>query len=156
MFFDHDVKMFDSVQRKKTSPEVAKSEHHIYFPGKLIVLVDSQSASAAELFARVMQLEKRGTVIGDRTSGKVMEAKNFQFFSSGMDYGAEITVANAVMSDGKSLEHHGVDPDEQVFPQPSDIEAGRDPVLAHAAQELGLTLSPEQAGKLFPYEWPKD
>lgn len=41
-----------------------------------------------------------------------------------------------------------------MFPQPVDIEAGRDPVLAHAAQEAGVT--PEAAGKLFLYEWPKD
>lgn len=156
MFFDKDLKLFDRVQRKKTVPQIAKGEHHIYFPGKLIVLVDSESASAAELFARIMQLEKRGTVIGDRSSGLVMEASNFQFFSSGVDYGAEITVANLIMADGKSLEHRGVNPDETLFPEPSDLAAGRDPVLAHAAQELGVGLTPEVAGKLFPYEWPKD
>ena len=156
MFFDKDQKMFDRVQRKKTVPQIAKSEHHIYFPGKLIVLVDSGSASAAELFARIMQLEKRGTVIGDRSSGLVMEASNFQFFSSGVDYSAEITIANLIMADGKSLEHRGVNPDEILFPEPSDLAAGRDVVLAHAAQELGVGLTPEAAGKLFPYEWPKD
>ncbi len=154
IFFDHDVKLFDKVQRKKTSGEVAKKER--YFPGKLIVLVDSESASAAEIFARVIQLEKRGTVIGDRTSGSVMEATGFYFASSGVDYGAEVTVANLIMTDGKSLEHHGVDPDEVALPQPDDLKSGRDPVLAHAAQELGVTLTPEAAGKLFPYEWPKD
>lgn len=154
MFFDHDVKLFDKVQRKKTSPEVAKRGR--YFAGKVIVLVDSESASAAEIFARVMQLEKRGMVIGDRTSGSVMEATSFYFASSGVDYGAEVTVANLIMTDGKSLEHHGVNPDEVVLPQPFDLESGRDPVLARAAKELGVTISPEAAGKLFPYEWPKD
>ncbi len=156
MFFDHDVKLFNKVQRKKTSPEVAKSERPIYFPGKLIVLVDSGSASAAEIFARVIQLEKRGTVIGDRTSGSVMEATDYYFASSGVDYGAEVTVANLIMADGNSLEHRGVTPDEIAFPQPLDLASGRDPVLSRAAQEVGVTLSPEDAGKLFPYEWPKE
>lgn len=155
MFFDKDLKMCDRVGRKKTSPEIIKHEHHIYFPGKLIVLVDSGSASASEVFARVIQLEKRGTVIGDISSGYVMEAENFGFFSSGVDYGAEITVANLIMSDGKSLEHHGVKPDEMLVPQPADLESGRDPVLAQAAEELGVAITPEVAGKLFPYEWPK-
>jgi carboxyl-terminal processing protease len=156
MFFEKDVKLFDKVQRKKTSPEVAKHEHSIYFPGKVIVLVDSESASAAEIFARVMQLEKRGAVIGDRTSGSVMEATSFYYGSSGVDYGAEVTIANLIMTDGKSLEHHGVNPDEVALPQPFDLESGHDPVLARAAQELGVTISPEAAGKLFPYEWQKD
>jgi carboxyl-terminal processing protease len=156
MFFDHDVKLGNKVERKKTSPEVAKSEHRIYFPGKVIVLVDSESASAAEIFARVMQLEKRGTVIGDHTSGSVMEATGVYLFGSGVDYGAEVTIANLIMTDGKSIEHLGVSPDEVVLPKLADLESGRDPVLAHAAQELGVTLSPEDAGKLFPYEWPKE
>jgi carboxyl-terminal processing protease len=156
MFFDHDVKLGDKVERKKTTAEVVKSERSIYFPGKVIVLVDSQSASASEIFARVMQLEKRGTVIGDRSSGSVMEATGYYFASSGVDYGAEVTVANLIMTDGKSLEHQGVNPDEVAFPQPLDLESGRDPVLARAAQEFGVTISPEAAGKLFPYEWPKD
>jgi carboxyl-terminal processing protease len=156
MFFDHDVKLYDKVERKKTSPEVAKSERHIYFPGKVSVLVDSGSASAAEIFARVIQLEKRGTVIGDRSSGSVMEATGFYYASSGVDYGAEVTIANLIMTDGKSLEHNGVNPDEVSLPQPDDLRSGRDPVLARAAQELGVTLSPEAAGKLFSYEWPKE
>jgi carboxyl-terminal processing protease len=154
MFFDHDVKIFDKVERKKTSPEIVKKGP--YFPGKVIVLVDSESASAAEIFARVMQLEKRGTVIGDRTSGRVMEATGFYFASSGVDYGAEVTIANLIMTDGNRLEHGGVTPDEVAFPQPLDLASGRDPVLSRAAQELGVTLPPETAGKLFPYEWPKE
>lgn len=156
MFLDHDVKLFDRVGRKKTAPETLKSTLSTYYPGKLVVLVDSESASAAEIFARVMQVEKRGTVIGDRTSGSVMEATSIGFTSSGVDYGAEITVANLVMADGQSLEHRGVNPDEVVLPQPTDLASGGDPVLAHAAAELGVTISPEDVGKLFPYEWPKD
>ncbi|MGB8064033.1 MAG: S41 family peptidase [Candidatus Sulfotelmatobacter sp.] len=156
MFFDHDVKLYDKVERKKTSPEIARGQRHRSFPGKVIVLVDSESASAAEIFARVMQLEKRATVIGDHTSGSVMEATDFYYASSGVDYGAEVTIANLIMTDGKSLEHLGVSPDEILLPKLGDLESGSDPVLAHAAQELGVTLSPEDAGKLFPYEWPKD
>lgn len=153
-FFDHNVKVCDKVERKKTSEQVAKKGQ--YFPGKLIVLVDSESASAAEIFARVIQLEHRGTVIGDRSSGSVMESTGYHFASSGVDYGASVTIANLIMTDGKSLEHQGVDPDEVRFPQPLDIASGRDPVLAYAAQQLGITLTPEDAGKLFPYEWPKE
>ena len=155
MFLDHDAKVYDRVERKKTSAEVVKSAHNHYFSGKLIVLVDSKSASAAEIFARVMQLEKRATVIGDHTSGSVMEAISVPFSSAGVDYGVGVTVANLIMGDGQSLEHHGVTPDEIMLPTPADLASSRDPVLAYAAKQLGATISPEDAGKLFPYEWPK-
>ena len=94
--------------------------------------------------------------MGDHSSGSVMEATDYHYASSGVDYHVEVTVANLIMTDGKSLEHIGVTPDEVVLPKLADLDLGRDPVLAQAAQELGITLSPEDAGKLFPYEWPKD
>jgi C-terminal processing protease CtpA/Prc len=156
--FEQEVKIGDRVGRKELKPEVAKSGGHNIFTGKVIVLVDSKSASASELFARIVQLEKRGIVIGDRSSGSVMEAKHYGH-QMGLDtvvfYGASITEADLVMSDGKSLEHSGVTPDEVVLPSAADLASGRDPVLAHAAGLLGVKLTPEDAGKMFPFEWPK-
>ena len=156
--FGQDVKIADRVGRDNPKPLVAKSNHHP-FDGKLIVLVDSQSASASELLARVTQLEKRGTVIGDRSSGSVMESRRYEY-QVGMAlvtfYGASITDADLIMADGTSLEHEGVTPDTVVLPSASDLANGRDPVLAHAAALAGVTLTPEEAGKLFPYVWPTD
>jgi len=155
--FDHDVKLADRVSRKDTKPLMAKTTGHSAFAGKLIVLVNSQSASAAELFARVIQLEKRGKVIGDQSAGAVMEARDFDEFlgtDSKIFYGFSITSANLVMTDGKSLENTGVTPDEQMLPTAQDLADSKDPVLSHALQVEGVTLDPVPAGKLFPYEWP--
>lgn len=156
--FDRDVKVYDRVGRDSTKPLLAKSNHHP-FDGKLLVLIDSKSASASELLARVVQLEKRGIVIGDRSSGMVMEARMYSY-SAGIDmvmfYGASITDANLIMADGQSLEHVGVTPDEVAMATAADLANGRDPVLAHAAEMAGVRITPEDAGKIFPYEWPKD
>ncbi len=157
-FFDHDVKIADRVMRKPGKPEIAK--HWTLtgkpFAGKLIVLVDSGSGSSAELFARVVQLEHRGTVIGDHTAGEVMEARNYGEqigADTAIYYGFSITDANLIMADGKSLEGTGVTPDELILPTPADLAAGRDPVLARATELAGDPITPEAAGRLFPYEW---
>jgi len=153
--FDHDVKIADRIGRKDPKPEVAKAVHHP-FTGRLIVLVDSGSESAAELFARVIQLEHRGVVIGDRTAGNVMEAEIYpgiQGIDTQLWYAFSVTAADLIMKDGKSLERVGVTPDEILLPTPKDLATGRDPVLAHAAELAGVSLDPDAAGKMFPFEW---
>lgn len=158
-FFDHEVKIGDRVTRDGAKPMMAKSGGKNAFGGKLIVLVNSGSASASEIFARVVQLEKRGVVMGDRSAGAVMEARHYQYkigFDRMLFYGASITDADIIMTDGKSLEKVGVFPDETLTPTGADLAGGRDPVMARAVALAGGKITPEAAGKLFPFEWPKE
>jgi len=154
---DRDVQIAKRVGGKlDLKPQEAKTRGKDAFTGKLIVLIDSRSASAAELFARVVQLEKRGVVIGDTSSGAVMEARFF-FMSQGIDtkifYGASITEADLIMADGRSLENNGVAPDEVVLPTTADLATGSDPVLSRAAELAGIKIDSAAAGKLFPIQW---
>lgn len=157
-FFDHDVKIADRKGRKDMKPQVAKTRGDKVFRGQLVVLVDSRSASAAELFARLVQLEHRGTVLGDHSSGAVMESRFFPH-TQGLDivafWGISVTNADLIMSDGKSLEKTGVTADETILPTPEDLAARRDPVLARAAELAGVKLDPAKAGSFFPVEWRK-
>jgi len=154
--FDHEVKIADLVARKPQKPLVSKQTGAIY-QGKILVLVDSQSASCSELFARVMQLEHRGTVIGDRTAGAVMESRRFRDEQGGdykFAYAFSITSANLLMADGKSLERVGVIPDKVMIPTPKAISDGGDIVLSLVATDAGAKLNASEAAKLFPYHWP--
>jgi C-terminal processing protease CtpA/Prc len=155
--FSKDVKIGDLVGRDKTEPMIAEA-HDTPFAGKLVVLVDSLSGSSSEVLARVVQLEKRGVVMGDRSSGSVMVAAHYTHqisvsMSAAVFYGTSVTDADLIMTDGRSLEHTGVVPDELIVPTAADLLEGRDPVLAHAIETLGGRMSPREAGKMFPYEW---
>src|SRR4051812_15442524 len=148
--FDRDILVATVQHRGRSERETAKPSRR-RFDGTLIVLVDSQSASAAEMFARIVQIQKRGTVIGDRTAGAVMTSRIFPHTAglTGVFYAVSITIADVRMSDGGSLEKKGVEPDELVLPTPRDLADGRDPVLAHAIELAGGSVTPEEAGRLF-------
>jgi carboxyl-terminal processing protease len=154
--FDRPVRISTEKTRKGEEPAVAKGRQDA-FPGKVVILVDSRSASASEVTARVIQLEKRGTVIGDRTAGAVMTSRFFPHtlghelggVGSVAFYATSITVADVRMSDGTSLEKVGVIPDERVIPTAADLAAERDPVLARGVAFLGGTLSADEAGRFY-------
>ncbi len=154
--FAKDLPMATRVTRKGMDQLTAKTRGDKAFTGKLIVLVDSASASCSELLARIVQLEQRGTVIGDRSAGAVMESRLFPFAVGEPVvtlYQFFVTDADLRMRDGKSLEGAGVLPDERMLPSAADLAAGRDPVLARAATLAGWPLDAEAAAKLFPFEW---
>lgn len=150
-FFDREVVIGTEKTRKKEVVERTKTRKDP-FSGKVIALVDSETGSAAEMFARVLQIEKRGIVLGDRTAGAVMTGRLFGHVM-GMDslmfYGTMVTVGDVRMSDGSTLEKVGVSPDEIAWPAPSDLASRHDPVLARALKLAGATVTPEEAGRIL-------
>ncbi len=163
-FFENEVKIGDLVYRNKKRTSTAKPQKERAFRGKLSVLVDSNSASASEVFARLIQIEKRGQIIGDVTAGAVMTsysmslalsrgAAGFQTFTP---YGLNVTVADLIMSDGGRLEKTGVSPDLAIGPTSEALAMRTDPVLAHAASLFGVNITPQEAGKLeFLFKQPE-
>lgn len=163
-FFDREVKVGEMKRRKGNKPMVAKVRKEGVYSGRLLVLIDSDSASASELFARVIQVEKRGRIIGDQSAGAVMRARiydeadvtgggfvdeedvNIKF----TPFAVSITDADLVMSDGGSLERVGVRPDEIMIPTATDLASQCDPVLSRAVASLNASLSACEAGALFP------
>jgi C-terminal processing protease CtpA/Prc len=161
-FFDHDVKVGDIKRRKGTKPLIAKARKDSTYSGRVVVLVDSDSGSAAELFARVVQIEKRGSVMGDRSAGAVMRARVFGEADVVGDvddenvtvkvtpFAVSITDADIVMSDGTSLERVGVAPDELLLPSAIDLANNCDPVLSRALKSVNAAVDPCEAGAYFP------
>jgi C-terminal processing protease CtpA/Prc len=150
------VKIADIKARKPQPPMMARKAGDVY-AGSILVLIDSQSASGSELLARTLQLAGRAKVLGDRSAGAVMESELFPRMAggerTGVHFATSITIADLIMSDGKSLEKTGVTPDELLLPTGEDLASGADPVMARALALCGVAMSPEQAGAMFPVEW---
>lgn len=146
--------VFVATQRGRTGdrPLVARGAGESAFTGTLVVLVDSRSASASEMTARVVQLTGRGVVLGDRTAGAVMTSR-MRGLSIGMErvvpYAVNVSESEVVMADGALLEGIGVTPDEIVLPSAAELAAGADPALAAALAKLGVTMDPAAAGALL-------
>jgi len=133
----------DVITRKKTEP-IKVRPLGMKFSGPMFVLVDSQTSSAAEMFARHFQLSKRGRVIGDRTSGRVNAARLFPEHM-GVDvgvalYGVEVAVGRVVFPGGEELEKRGVTPDEFCLPTARDLAKEADPCLRKAISMARKTL----------------
>jgi C-terminal processing protease CtpA/Prc len=141
--------MGEKVSRKKTEPLKIKPQKP-NFAVPMVILVDSYSASAAEMFARHFQRTGHAVIVGDRSSGRVNASNYFseQFGAERLtEFGVQISVARVVFPGGEELEHHGVTPDVPCLPTGEDLLARRDPCLSRA-----FMIAREKAG--LPSELP--
>lgn len=86
------------------------------YRGELIVLVDENTASAAEIVASALQYYDRGTIVGDTTFGKGSVQRVYEFPT---EESLRLTVAEWFTPDKTPLQDVGVKPDV-----PVDTQAG--------------------------------
>jgi len=142
-FASNDVEIFTEHARDKSQKLMAKPQKPSFSDVPVVVLVDSESASASEIFARHMQLTGHGIVIGDKTMGAVSGAQLFvQHVGAdpGVFYGAQTTVMHATFPDGQDLEKVGVTPDTMCIPSAYALQQEKDPCLDLAMSTLKAKL----------------
>ncbi|MFT3772961.1 MAG: S41 family peptidase [Minicystis sp.] len=108
----------------------------------LVVLVDGQTASAAELLAGCLQAHGRAVVVGERTYGKGVAQRIVPAASGPGIFCA--TVARYQLPDGGEIEGIGIQPDVTVasstHPSSTDIDA--DAALRAAWERASRALNP--------------
>jgi C-terminal processing protease CtpA/Prc len=144
-FVDHEVLVGDLRTRIGTEKFVAQPKKN-RFEGRLMILVDSETGSAAEVFARLMQIEKRAVIYGDQTAGAVMASN---FFRYGEDAGASITISDFVLHNGERLEHVGVTPDVPLILTAAHVASQTDPMLSFVLLKAGARVPPATAAEIF-------
>lgn len=90
----------------------------------MVVLVDRETASAAEIVAGALQDHRRATVVGTRTYGKGAVQSTFAHPGG---RGLHITTAWAVRPSGRRIEGHGIEPDHVVAAEAAAGPRGREP-----------------------------
>ena len=99
------------------------------YAGKLAILVDELSMSTSEMLAGGLQDLGRARVFGSRTPGAALPSA-IERLPNGD--GFQYALGSYVSAGGKSLEGHGVVPDQEVPLTRAALLAGKDPALEAA------------------------
>lgn len=100
---------------------------------KLIILVNSGSASASEILAGALQDHAKGQVLGETTFGK---GSVQQLFNLSDGSAVKITVANWLTPKGRVIDEKGIEPDQVVEYTTEDYNNERDPQMDKAKELL--------------------
>jgi C-terminal processing protease CtpA/Prc len=130
--------MGEEIGRKKTEKlELSPARGAYNVP--MAILVDSQTSSSAEFFAKHFQRTKKAIVIGDTTAGRAVWSR-FWGERIGVErfvpFGVQISVARMVFPDGDEIEGKGVIPDQKCVPTEADLVEGDD--ICYAMAKLYL------------------
>jgi carboxyl-terminal processing protease len=100
----------------------------------IIVLTSERTASAAEIFVEALRASRRATIIGTQTCGCVLAVRTRHLLPDGGLL--DVSELDYETAQGRRLEGHGIEPDEKVSIERSDLYSHRDAVMAHAIDKL--------------------
>jgi carboxyl-terminal processing protease len=103
------------------------------FTGKVVILVDGESASTSEIFAAGLQELGRATVVGERTVGAALPSV-FQKLPTGAIF--QYAIADFKTPKGVLIEGYGVIPNVEVKPTRDALLAGHDAQLDAAVERV--------------------
>jgi len=97
------------------------SSHEPIVPAELpvVMLVNSGTASAAEILTGALRFNNRALVVGEKTFGK---GSVQTLYPLEMDYAVKITTAKYYMPNGECIDGKGIKPDVEVALSREDIE----------------------------------
>lgn len=125
---DKTIKLGTEVTRAGKSPQMIRPMTNNY-KGKLIMLVDGQSVSAAEILASGLQENGRAVLVGEKTAGQALPSVTVSLPTGG----AFIYPYAAFESPkGKFLEGAGVEPDIKISLERKTLLEGKDNQLERA------------------------
>ncbi len=101
------------------------------FHGRVVILVNEHSASAAEMLAAFAQENKLATIVGTKTAGRLLSGRAFHV---GRGYMLGLPVAAYFTWSGALLEGTGIRPDVEANLTCSALQTGSDDQLKRAIE----------------------
>lgn len=130
------------LQARSEQPSPVRVSGHPVTAAPLMVLVNGNTASAAEIVAGALRMRRRATLVGTRTFGKDSVQGDFHL-SDGADL--HLTVERWLLPDGSSVAGGGLKPDQEISladptvmfdPAEPQQRPGMDAQLSHALDLL--------------------
>jgi len=115
------------------------------YDGKLVILTDNETGSAAEDMAVLLHAAGRATIIGEPSAGSTGQPLMIDLPGGGR---ARICTANCKYPDGKQFIGVGIQPDILVKRTIKGISEGRDEILAAAIEHLRSVKTDNQTDQM--------
>jgi carboxyl-terminal processing protease len=143
-FFDpsHSVIGYQ-VDRQRRQTALETQPLNLLNGSSLVVLVDRDSASGAEIFAAALQESKVATLVGSKTAGNVGVATQITMPDESV---LQVTEQRFVSPSGAQLDGVGVTPDVVVDMSDEDLENDRDPQLGKALEIIVQKITAPAGG----------
>lgn len=103
------------------------------YRGRLVVLIDAETQSAAEIFAGGVQASGRAVVVGQRSAGATLPSAAKELPTGAI---LQYAFADFVGGDGRLIEGVGIEPNLSVKLTRRRLLAGRDPQLEAALKAI--------------------
>jgi carboxyl-terminal processing protease len=121
------------VDRQRRQTPLQTQSLNLLGGADLVVLVDHDTASGAEILAAALQEARIATIVGAKTAGNVGVATQLTLPDESV---LQVTEQRFVSPSGAQLDGVGVTPDVQVDMTDEDLENDRDPQLGKALEVL--------------------
>jgi carboxyl-terminal processing protease len=118
------VTTVDSESYKQTEYSKSSADSGIIVDAPMVVLINRETASGAEMLASALKDNHRATIIGERSAGATA-VKSIDRLEDGS--GMNVTIARWLTSSGKDLSDKGLNPDLNIRLNKSELAAGEGP-----------------------------
>jgi carboxyl-terminal processing protease len=125
---------------RKGGSELTKANNTALTKRPLVVLVDSNSASASEILTGALKDNKRAVVVGGQTFGKALVQSVHELVDGS---GLAVTIAHYYTPKGTDINHKGIAPDVKI-----ELTETQERQLAANPQLIGTQNDPQYAKAL--------